>query len=377
MTNGTPTCYITVDHLGSMRLMTDSSGNPQRLYDYQPFGTELPGGNWGRNTAMGYQASPDDVGPKYTGQSRDLETGLDWFQVRHMSGAQGRFQSVDPGNAGANPADPQTWNMYAYVGNNPMSSTDPSGMDAGAGLLLCGGGPISCGVGLGIDIGLGLWDLFGGGGHTPALQNFPFPDQVAGGGVAGSGSGGMGPYGSSFVDAQSALSNGADFTAGVVDSFSLGLSRLLRKSLPGGDPRDLCSPYYKAGEWGELGAEVALSAASFGLNTMIKGVSRTAVRHAAEKRIASLGIQRTAGQQLHHLPPLFGHPGGLPTLFPTGGLPIWMNTNTWTLWRVEGTAGNAAAHRTLRAWERAGTAAVNPPLTVGRVIVDTAGGCRQ
>jgi RHS repeat-associated protein len=200
---GTPTCYVTVDHLGSMRMMTDSSGNPQRLYDYQPFGEELPGGYWGRNTAMGYHASPDDLGPKYTGQSRDPETTLDWFQVRHMSGAQGRFQSVDPGNAGANPADPQTWNMYAYVGNNPMSSTDPSGMfaDATAVGAASGGVPGAIIGGL-VDLGFLLGDLLGGG-HTPTLQNFPFPDQVASGGVAddttgGSGGGNKGSFGSSF-----------------------------------------------------------------------------------------------------------------------------------------------------------------------------------
>ena len=76
---------------------------------------------------MGYQATPDDANPKFTGQMRDLETRLDWFNLRHMSGAQGRFQSVDPDNAGANPADPQAWNAYAYVGNNPLSYTDPSG----------------------------------------------------------------------------------------------------------------------------------------------------------------------------------------------------------------------------------------------------------
>ena len=67
-------------------------------------------------------------GPRCTGQDRDQETSLDWFQVRSMSGAAGRFQSVDPGNAGADAGDPQTWNGYSYVGNNPMSFTDPSGM---------------------------------------------------------------------------------------------------------------------------------------------------------------------------------------------------------------------------------------------------------
>ena len=66
-------------------------------------------------------------GSRCTGKNRDGETFLDWYEVRYMSGAQGRFQSVDPGNAGASLGDPQTWNAYAYVGNNPLSYTDPSG----------------------------------------------------------------------------------------------------------------------------------------------------------------------------------------------------------------------------------------------------------
>jgi RHS repeat-associated protein len=58
---------------------------------------------------------------------RVWENGLDCFNARYYSAAQGRFAGFDPGNAGADPADPQTWNGYAYVGNNPLSVTDPTG----------------------------------------------------------------------------------------------------------------------------------------------------------------------------------------------------------------------------------------------------------
>jgi RHS repeat-associated protein len=126
---GTPTCYLAQDHLGSTRLLTDANGSSTvERYDYLPFGGELLASTNGRTTGMGYFSSADTTNPKYTGQVRDPETFLDWYQVRFMSGAQGRFQSVDPANAGASPGNPQTWNAYAYVGNNPLSYTDPSGM---------------------------------------------------------------------------------------------------------------------------------------------------------------------------------------------------------------------------------------------------------
>ena len=98
-------------------------------------------------------SSFDSVPQEFTGQERDAETELDFFQARHFSNVLGRFLSADPGNAGANlyaphgrklsrarsafhtllwVADPcgQTWNGYAYVRNNPLALVDPSGMDA-------------------------------------------------------------------------------------------------------------------------------------------------------------------------------------------------------------------------------------------------------
>ncbi|HEV8414604.1 MAG TPA: RHS repeat-associated core domain-containing protein [Bryobacteraceae bacterium] len=133
---GTPTCYVTADHLGSTRMLTDKNGSTTvRRYDYLPFGDEILSGINGRDAAgMGYPSSPDNLLEKFTGQDRDSETanvnsgtGLDWFQTRYFSSTQGRFQSVDPANAGASIADPQTWNGYSYVGNNPLTYTDPSG----------------------------------------------------------------------------------------------------------------------------------------------------------------------------------------------------------------------------------------------------------
>jgi RHS repeat-associated protein len=63
----------------------------------------------------------------FTGKERDSESGLDNFGARYDSSSLGRFMSSDPGNAGAVNADPQSWNAYAYVRNNSVNLTDPTG----------------------------------------------------------------------------------------------------------------------------------------------------------------------------------------------------------------------------------------------------------
>ena len=124
------TCYFVWDHLGSTRLVTDQNANVVARHDYLPFGEEIPGGWAGRSSEWG---ATNDTNEKFTGQQRDLETGLDYFHARYLSSSLGRFTSADPANAGANPYDPQSWNGYSYARNNPLALVDPSGMFYGSG----------------------------------------------------------------------------------------------------------------------------------------------------------------------------------------------------------------------------------------------------
>lgn len=71
----------------------------------------------------------DGVRQQFTGYPRDAEIGLDYAQNRYYNSQHGRFTSVDPENAGADPEDPQSWNGYAYARNNPLLYTDRDGLD--------------------------------------------------------------------------------------------------------------------------------------------------------------------------------------------------------------------------------------------------------
>jgi RHS repeat-associated protein len=107
--------YYHLDGLGSVRAVTDQGGAVIERHDYLPFGEEVspPGG-----------AQPR----QFTGKERDAETGMDYFGARYYSGKRGRFTTVDPVYTWAeNLTDPQRWNRYAYVRNNPLRYTDPDG----------------------------------------------------------------------------------------------------------------------------------------------------------------------------------------------------------------------------------------------------------
>lgn len=132
------TSYLTADHLGSTRLITDgSSGMMKKRFDYLPFGEELTAGTGGRTAAMGYNDSvsvtvPDMQSMKFTSKERDAETGLDYFGARYFSGALGRFTSPDWSESPepvpyADLSDPQTLNLYSYVRNNPLAHVDADG----------------------------------------------------------------------------------------------------------------------------------------------------------------------------------------------------------------------------------------------------------
>ena len=71
----------------------------------------------------------EGIGSRSTGKERDAESGLDYFGARYYSSGMGRMMSPDPAGVRAvKLANPQTWNWYAYVQNNPLRFTDPTGM---------------------------------------------------------------------------------------------------------------------------------------------------------------------------------------------------------------------------------------------------------
>jgi RHS repeat-associated protein len=65
----------------------------------------------------------------FTGDTQDTIAGLFDTPNRELHPNQGRWISPDPaGMSAADPSNPQSWNRYAYVINNPLSNIDPLGL---------------------------------------------------------------------------------------------------------------------------------------------------------------------------------------------------------------------------------------------------------
>lgn len=118
------TNYLTADHLGSPRIVTDASGNVTSRKDYTAFGEENVTPQ--RTDGLGY--NPQNVRQDYTGYQKDNESSLEYAQARYYNPLHGRFTSVDPLTASAAVRDPQTFNRYSYGLNSPYKFTDALGL---------------------------------------------------------------------------------------------------------------------------------------------------------------------------------------------------------------------------------------------------------
>ncbi|MEM4282847.1 MAG: RHS repeat-associated core domain-containing protein [Candidatus Woesearchaeota archaeon] len=116
--------YLTSDHLGSPRVLTEQSGKVYSRRDFMPFGEEIR--TLQRTEQLGYGG--DAIRQKFTGYERDSEVDLDFAQARYYNSNHGRFTTTDPAMLSMNGNNPQTFNRYAYVMNNPLLYTDPLGL---------------------------------------------------------------------------------------------------------------------------------------------------------------------------------------------------------------------------------------------------------
>ena len=107
--------YFHSDHLGSTSVVTDENGTVEQELAYYPFG----------ETRSTVSPSGVDVAYQYTGQEKDHTTGLYDYHARLYDPHLGRF--ISPDTLVPEPFNPQEFNRYSYVVNNPLKYLDPTG----------------------------------------------------------------------------------------------------------------------------------------------------------------------------------------------------------------------------------------------------------
>lgn len=107
--------YAHADWLGSIRVASSPGRAVLADIPYAPYGETY--------------SRTGTYSPEFTGQELDITSPLYDFLHREQNYTEGRWVSPDPaGMAAADPANPQLWNRYAYVGGSPLNSTDPTGL---------------------------------------------------------------------------------------------------------------------------------------------------------------------------------------------------------------------------------------------------------
>nr|WP_241681876.1 RHS repeat-associated core domain-containing protein [Cyanobacterium aponinum] len=104
--------WLLRDYLGTIRDLLDNTGDVVNHLTYDSYGNVVSETN-----------STVDSRYSFTGREWDEEIELYYYRARYYSGETGRFISVDPISF-----DSDTYNLYGYVDNNPVSNVDPSGL---------------------------------------------------------------------------------------------------------------------------------------------------------------------------------------------------------------------------------------------------------
>jgi RHS repeat-associated protein len=117
MRSGGASFFFQHDAIGTVTDVTSSSGDPERHYAYDPFGTV-------RVSTQPDPAAPDNV-VGFAGQMNDASSGTQYMRARTYDSSNGRFLSRDPLVRG--PFAP-TESAYSYADDRPSVLIDPSGM---------------------------------------------------------------------------------------------------------------------------------------------------------------------------------------------------------------------------------------------------------
>jgi RHS repeat-associated protein len=128
LTNGRPnpplTVYFLVDTFGITRVEISDAGKVITQGIFAPFGEEIPRG---QNEVSAPSIPAANI--SFTGEMHDSETGLDAYKYRSYNPSLGRWMSPDPsGLHFARLDNPQTFNLYSYVTNDPLKYVDVKGL---------------------------------------------------------------------------------------------------------------------------------------------------------------------------------------------------------------------------------------------------------
>ncbi|RKG77962.1 RHS repeat-associated core domain-containing protein [Corallococcus terminator] len=144
------TRFFLNDRLGTPDTLLSSLGGAAERLKYDPFGARR------RDVNLTEPATAPLSGGRvgFTGHEQDDELGLINMRGRMYDPRLGRFLSPDP--VLADPTGSQSFNAYAYVLNNPLRYTDPSGFSPYYVSGSYGGSDIGVGTGVGLSLATGF-----------------------------------------------------------------------------------------------------------------------------------------------------------------------------------------------------------------------------